>query len=61
MSGSEQNSGAPVVSAKQRMRADAALVICTLLWGTTFVIVKNSLVHVSVFLFLAVRFTLAAL
>lgn len=61
MSGSEQNSGAPVVSAKQRMRADAALVICTLLWGTTFVIVKNSLVHVSVFVFLAVRFTLAAI
>jgi drug/metabolite transporter (DMT)-like permease len=48
------------VLAKQRMRADAALVLCSLLWGTTFVIVKNSLDHVSVFLFLAVRFTLAA-
>src|SRR5271170_7707694 len=46
--------------AKQRMRADAALVVCSLLWGTTFVVVKNSLAHVSVFLFLAVRFTLAA-
>jgi drug/metabolite transporter (DMT)-like permease len=46
--------------AKQRMRADAALVVCSLLWGTTFVIVKNSLEHVSVFLFLAIRFTLAA-
>jgi len=43
------------------MRADAALVVCSLLWGTTFVIVKNSLAHVSVFLFLAVRFTLAAM
>lgn len=42
------------------MRADVALVVCTLLWGTTFVVVKNSLDHVSVFLFLAVRFTLAA-
>jgi drug/metabolite transporter (DMT)-like permease len=49
------------VSAKQCMRADAALVVCSLLWGTTFVIVKNSLEHVSVFLFLAVRFTLAAM
>jgi drug/metabolite transporter (DMT)-like permease len=49
------------VSAKQRMRADAALVVCSLLWGTTFVIVKNSLAHVSVFLFLALRFTLAAI
>jgi drug/metabolite transporter (DMT)-like permease len=48
-------------AAHQRMRADAALVVCSLLWGTTFVIVKNSLAHVSVFLFLAVRFTLAAL
>ena len=47
--------------AKQRMRADAALVVCSLLWGTTFVVVKNSLAHVSVFLFLAVRFTLAAM
>jgi drug/metabolite transporter (DMT)-like permease len=42
------------------MRADAALVVCSLLWGTTFVVVKNSLAHISVFLFLAVRFTLAA-
>jgi drug/metabolite transporter (DMT)-like permease len=49
-----------IVSAKQRVRADAALVVCSLLWGTTFVVVKNSLVHISVFLFLAVRFTLAA-
>jgi drug/metabolite transporter (DMT)-like permease len=49
------------IPAKQRVRADLALVLCSLLWGTTFVIVKNSLQHVSVFLFLAVRFTLAAL
>jgi drug/metabolite transporter (DMT)-like permease len=49
-----------IVSPHQRMRADVALVLCSLLWGTTFVIVKNSLEHVSVFIFLAVRFTLAA-
>jgi drug/metabolite transporter (DMT)-like permease len=42
------------------LRADLSLVLCSLLWGSTFVVVKNSLDHVSVFLFLAVRFTLAA-
>ncbi|MGA2422255.1 MAG: EamA family transporter, partial [Candidatus Acidiferrum sp.] len=44
----------------QRTRADVSLVLCSLLWGGTFVIVKNSLDHVSVLLFLAIRFTLAA-
>jgi drug/metabolite transporter (DMT)-like permease len=43
-----------------RARADLALAFCSLLWGATFVVVKNSLDHASVFLFLAVRFTLAA-
>jgi len=33
--------------------------LCTLLWGSTFVVVKNSLDHSSVFVFLALRFTLA--
>jgi drug/metabolite transporter (DMT)-like permease len=36
------------------------LVVCTLLWGATFVVVKNSLSHASVFVFLSLRFTLAA-
>jgi drug/metabolite transporter (DMT)-like permease len=43
------------------MRADLALAFCTLLWGSTFVVVKNALDHSSVFVFLAVRFSLAAL
>jgi drug/metabolite transporter (DMT)-like permease len=43
-----------------RMRADLALALCTLLWGYTFVVVKNPLDHISVLLFLAVRFTVAA-
>jgi drug/metabolite transporter (DMT)-like permease len=43
-----------------RARADFALAFCSLLWGATFVVVKNSLDHASVFIFLAVRFTLAA-
>jgi drug/metabolite transporter (DMT)-like permease len=42
-----------------RWRAELALAFCTLLWGSTFVVVKNSLDHSSVFVFLALRFTLA--
>jgi drug/metabolite transporter (DMT)-like permease len=45
----------------KRLRADLALALCTLLWGSTFVVVKNSLDHSSVFVFLALRFTLAGL
>jgi drug/metabolite transporter (DMT)-like permease len=44
----------------QRMRADLSLALCSLLWGATFVVVKNALGHASVFVFLAVRFTVAA-
>jgi drug/metabolite transporter (DMT)-like permease len=41
------------------LRAELALACCTLLWGSTFVVVKNSLDDSSVFVFLALRFTLA--
>ena len=44
-----------------RLRAELALAFCSLLWGSTFVVVKNSLEHSSVFVFLAVRFSLAGL
>jgi drug/metabolite transporter (DMT)-like permease len=44
-----------------RLRAELALAFCTLLWGCTFVVVKNSLDHSSVFVFLALRFTLAGI
>lgn len=44
-----------------RRKADLALVFCTVLWGASFVIVKNSLDHASVFAFLAARFTLAGI
>jgi len=44
-----------------RTRADLSLAFCTLLWGATFVVVKNSLDHASVFIFLAARFSVAAL
>ncbi|MEO8657174.1 MAG: DMT family transporter [Bryobacteraceae bacterium] len=40
-------------------RAEVALGVVALLWGTTFVIMKDALREVSVLLFLALRFTLA--
>src|SRR5580700_7820820 len=45
----------------RRFRADLSLAFCSLLWGATFVVVKNSLDYSSVFVFLAARFSLAAL
>ncbi len=51
---------ANTIETRSRAKADLALVFCTLLWGTTFVVVKNALDHASVFIFLAVRFFLAA-
>src|SRR6516164_10552684 len=45
----------------QRLRAELALAFCTFLWGSTFVVVKNALDQSSVFVFLAVRFSLAGL
>src|SRR5262252_2417734 len=44
----------------KRLRADLALAFATFLWGSTFVVVKSSLDHSSVFLFVALRFTVAA-
>ncbi len=43
----------------QRLKADLALVTCTVLWGVTFVMVKNALADASVFAFMALRFSLA--
>jgi drug/metabolite transporter (DMT)-like permease len=43
-----------------RRRADAALAFNTVVWGATFVLVKTALADVSPILFLAVRFSLAA-
>jgi len=45
----------------QRLRAELALAFCTFLWGSTFVVVKSSLEQSSVFVFLAVRFSLAGM
>jgi len=44
----------------KRARADLALCFCSLIWGSTFVLVKDALADVSVIVYLAVRFSLAA-
>ena len=49
--------GIPV---NRRLQADLSLTLCSLIWGVTFVVVKNALEQSSVFVFLAVRFTIAA-
>jgi drug/metabolite transporter (DMT)-like permease len=43
-----------------RRKADAALVFNTLVWGSTFVLVKAALLYISPLVFLALRFSLAA-
>jgi len=44
-----------------RGRAELAIVGITIVWGSTFVLVKSALADVSTFLFIALRFSLAAL
>jgi len=44
----------------KRLRAELALVGVTLIWGTTFVVVKSALAEVSTFVFLTLRFWVAA-
>jgi drug/metabolite transporter (DMT)-like permease len=44
----------------KRLRADFALAGVTIIWGTTFVLVKSALAEVSTFIFLTLRFWIAA-
>jgi drug/metabolite transporter (DMT)-like permease len=44
----------------ERVRADLALAFCALIWGATFVLVKDALADVSVVVYIAVRFALSA-
>lgn len=44
-----------------RFKAHCAVMTSSLLWGVTFVVVKNALADISVFAYLAARFTLGAL
>jgi drug/metabolite transporter (DMT)-like permease len=45
----------------KRLEADLLLILCTVVWGATFVLVKGALADASVFAFILVRFALAAL
>jgi drug/metabolite transporter (DMT)-like permease len=49
-----------VFAVDRELKADLSLMFCSLIWGATFVVVKSGLEHSSPFLFLAVRFTIAA-
>ena len=44
----------------QRLRADLAFGLCTLIWGATFVLVKDVLADISIILYLAIRFALSS-
>jgi len=44
-----------------RTRADLSMLMVALIWGTTFVIVKNALADIGPFWFVGIRFTLAFL
>ena len=43
-----------------RFKAHCALLLCSFLWGVTFVVVKDALADISVFGYLAARFMLGA-
>jgi drug/metabolite transporter (DMT)-like permease len=45
----------------KRLRAELALAGVTVIWGTTFVVVKSALAEVSTFVFLTMRFWVAAI
>jgi drug/metabolite transporter (DMT)-like permease len=45
----------------KRLRAELSLIGVTIIWGTTFVVVKSALADVSTFVFLTLRFWVAAL
>jgi drug/metabolite transporter (DMT)-like permease len=52
---------APANANGRRLRADLALVLNTLIWGSTFVVVKQAIQGISPMLFLAFRFSIATL
>jgi drug/metabolite transporter (DMT)-like permease len=56
---STQQREASLRDVSRRLIADAALLLVTLVWGATFVMVKNAVSAFPVFSFLALRFALA--
>jgi drug/metabolite transporter (DMT)-like permease len=51
----------PAALSRHHLRAELSLAGVTIIWGTTFVLVKAALEDVSPILFLAIRFALAAI
>jgi len=49
------------VSGPRQWQADALLLLVALIWGSTFVLVKQSVSHFPVFAFLCIRFALATM
>jgi drug/metabolite transporter (DMT)-like permease len=47
-------------NAHRQLHADGLLLLVTLIWGSTFVLVKQSTVHFPVYAFLCLRFSMAA-
>ena len=50
-----------MTSASQRVRAEWALAAVTVCWGASFVLVKSAASQISTFLFISIRFTIAAI
>jgi drug/metabolite transporter (DMT)-like permease len=50
-----------MVRVSRNLKADLLLAACTVVWGATFVVVKDALADASAFVFLALRFLVAAL
>ncbi len=50
-----------VPGSKKQLRADLILIFVTLIWGSTFTVVKGALADTTPFFFMAIRFLLAAL
>ncbi len=50
-----------MISSNSKYKSEAILILVTLLWGATFVIVKEALNDVSSMAFIAIRFLIAAL
>jgi drug/metabolite transporter (DMT)-like permease len=46
---------------ERRTQADLVLVVVCLIWGSTFIIVKQAVADISILLFLTLRFSIAAL
>lgn len=46
---------------KKQLKADLALLVVTIIWGSSFVLTKNALDYLPTYNFLAIRFILAAL